>query len=357
MEAQIQSDTSLDADDILAMEDDIVAAPADDAPAADGAPANPDELGSPPVASNTVFKFTHKVFDVPNAVFRKDRLTDRVSLHLMLGGNEASIDLVQIARSFNIAPDSEDGEMMRLVERSLRYVREIHPGDSIPNELLDGSASWVIEPRHIERARSKLLLQLVRWMTEGNSAIDDKADVIQLIQRPEIREKINDAFGAVQQKLGLPDKQMVASMIGQLANELGYVEALRDKLAGYMLIRKKLKELIPLYRKDRRIVDNMLRTEQLVAAPLNEMKERFSMVDAQTAEVISTMRRLSATIEFVRSARDSMREFVLLWHDLDAAWMGLRVERGSTAESLATRTYRFAATYYTAAQRWSLGAG
>jgi len=320
-------------------------------PAAEGAPA------PPPEATNTVFRFRHKVFDVPGAVFRKDRISDRVGLYMQLGGNEASIELTQIAHSFGIEPDSEDGEMMRLVEKSLRYVREIHPGDSIPNELLDGSASWVIEPRHIERSRSKLLIQLVRWMTDGNSAIDDDVDVIKLIQRPEIRERINEAFGAAAAKLGLPDKQTVADMIAQLANELGYVEALRDKLAQYMVIRKKLKELIQIYRKDRRLADNMVRAEQLITPPLAEMREKFTLVDAQTAEVLSTLRRLQATIEFVRGARDSMREFVLLWGDLDLQWLDLRVDRGSAAEMLAARTYRFAATYYTAAQRWSLGAG
>jgi hypothetical protein len=320
------------------------------------APANGEPLPAPE-ASNTVFQFQHKVFDVPSAVFRMDRVTGRVGLYMNLGGNEASIELSQISRSFRIETDSDDGKMMNLVERSLRYVREIHPGDSIPNELLDGSASWLIEPRHVERARSKLLVQLVRWMTDGNSVIDEKADVLELINRPEIQEKINDAFGAVSKKLGLPDKQTVISMIEQLANELGYVEALRDKLARYMVVKKKLKDLIVIYRADRRIADNMVRADQLIGPPLSEMREKFTMVDAQTAEVLSSMKRLSATIEFVRGARDRMREFVLLWGDLDEQWLDLRVERGPTAETLALRTYRFAATYYTAAQRWSLGAG
>jgi len=315
------------------------------------------EAAPPPEASNTVFHFTHKVFNVPNAVFRMDRTSGRVALYMQLGGNEASIELSQIAKTFDIASDSEDGKMMALVEKSLRYVREIHPGDSIPNELLDGSASWVIEPKHVERARSKLLVQLVRWMTDGNSAIDERADVKELIQRPEIKEKINDAFGAAAKKLGLPDKETVIDMIGQLANELGYVEALRDKLARYMIIKKKLKDLIQIYGTDRRIADNMVRADQLISPPLTQMREKFVLVDAQTAEVLSSLRRLSATIEFVRGARDSMREFVLLWGDLDDLWLDLRVERGSNAEHLALRTYRFAATYYTISQRWSLGAG
>lgn len=326
-------------------------------PAQVPSPAADAEAPPPPEATNTIFRFHHKVFDVPSAVFRMDRISGRVSLFMNLGGNEASIEMSQISKSFSIESDSEDGKMMGLVEKSLRFVREIHPGNSIPNELLDGSASWVIEPKHVERARSKLLVQLVRWMTEGNSSIDERADVNALLQQTEIKEKINDAFGACAKKLGLPDKQTVIDMISQLANELGYVEALRDKLARYMVIKKKLKELIQIYRTDKRIAENMIRAEQLIGPPLAEMREKFVMIDAQTAEVLSILRRLTATIEFVRGARDSMREFVLLWNDLDTQWLDLRVERGSNAEQLASRTYRFAATYYTIAQRWSLGAG
>ena len=42
--------------------------------------------------------------------------------------------------------------MSGALARSLSFVLEIRAGDSIPNELLDGSASWAIEPRHVERA-------------------------------------------------------------------------------------------------------------------------------------------------------------------------------------------------------------
>lgn len=314
------------------------------------------EAALPAEPKNTQFHFEHKVFDVPGAAFKMDRINGTVALHLTLGGVNASIDMHQITKTFSIADDTPDGRMLKLVEKGLRFVREIRPGDSIPNELLDGTASWTIEPRHYERARSKILVQLVSWMTEGNSAIDASVDVLKLIESPEVKSKINDAFGAAARTLGMKeiDKELVTAMISHLANELAYIEALRDKVAGYLVIRKKLKELAAVYRNDRRIAETIERVSALVTSPFTKLREQFQLVDAQTAEIMSSLRQLTATVQFLRGVRDGLREFVLLWDDLDAVWIELRVERGSMAEALITRTYRFAATYYSMTQRWAM---
>ncbi|HEY1722851.1 MAG TPA: hypothetical protein VGG27_16525 [Magnetospirillaceae bacterium] len=330
------------------------AAAAAPAPAADGAAGAPVEASTEP--TNTSFKFQHKVFDVAGAVFKMDRVAHTVALHIQLGGVAASIDMNQIRKTFSIAPDSEDGKMLSMVEKGLKFVREIRPGDSIPNELLDGTASWQIEPKHYERARSKVLLQLVRWMTDGNSAIDPNADVMKLIESPEVKSKINDAFGAAARQLGVQemDKEMITGMISHLSNELAYIEALRDKVAGYLIIRRKLKDLQQVYRTDRRVAETLERVVALIGVPFNKLREQFQLVDAQTAEVMSSLRQLTATVGFLRGVRDELREFVLVWGDMDTAWMEIRAQRCGPSEAIVTRTYRFVATHYSMTQRWAM---
>ena len=304
---------------------------------------------------NTSFEFQHKVFQAPGAVFRKDRASGQVSLHLSLGGIMASLTVQQVVKTFSIAPDSPDGRMLDLVEKGLGFVREIRPGDSLPNELIDGTASWTVEARHYERARSKVLIQLVKWMTDGNSSIEAGVDVLALIETPEIKSKIAEAFGSAARHLGVAegDKAAVPGMIAELAGELAQIEALREKSAGYFSILKKLKEIAQLQRGDTRVTDTIDRITTMLAKPLAGLRRQLQMVDAQTAEIMSSLRQLAATVQFLRGVRDELHGFVLLWEDLDLAWRDARVERDGGLDTLLTRTYRFAATHYLQTQSWS----
>jgi DNA repair exonuclease SbcCD ATPase subunit len=179
---------------------------------------------------------------------------------------------------------------------------------------------------------------------------------MKLIETPEVKSKINEAFGAAARQLGMKemDKEMITAMISHLSNELAYIEALRDKVAGYLMIKRKIKDLQTAYRNDRRVAETLERVAALITAPFNKLREQFQLVDAQTAEVMSSLRQLTATVQFLRGIRDELREFVLLWHDLDAAWAETRVMRGSACEAMVARTYRFVATHYSMTQRWAM---
>jgi len=97
---------------------------------------------------STHFIFEHKIFSVPGARFA---LTgpDRIpALRVDVGEHEASIPLDSLCQEFKIDPNSQDGELLEQVRDGLRYVRDIRPGDTIPRELLDGSASWSVDEEH-----------------------------------------------------------------------------------------------------------------------------------------------------------------------------------------------------------------
>ena len=317
--------------------------------------AGPAPAPAAPVAQgSTTFAFQHKVFQTPGAVFRMDRTTQKVSLFMRVGEIDASLELRQIEKTFAITSDSPDGQMLQMVERSLRVVREIRPGDSVPNEVLGGLASWTVDQIHQKRARGKLIVQLVSWVTDGNSTLDSGVDVLEALNRPEVRERVNDALAAAAKNLDTPgaDKGTVITMIGQLANELAYIEALRDKVAGYLYIKKRLKDVSHPFRNDRRVLDMVDRVNMLLSKPFAKLREQFQMVDAQTAEIMSALRRLQATIDFVRGVRDQLREFVLAWDDLDQRWIDVRIENISECEALISRTYRFLAQQYTPSQSW-----
>ncbi len=306
-------------------------------------------------ASTTTFEFQHRVFSVSDAVFRLDRTNNQVALHMTIGGMAASMQIGSILKGFDIGPGSPDTQMLKMVEKGLRFVREIRPGDNVPNEVLDGTASWKVEPHHEQIARSRLLVQLVSWMGGGESAMMDASEVLSMIEEPSMKEKINAAFEEAAAKLGLTGdgKQQVTDMIEQMSREMSYIEALREKVGVYFGIERKMKLLAHLYRADRTIGESIHRIQILMQGPLGQMRQIFSMVDAQTSEILSALRKLTVTIDFVRSSRDKLRDSVLLWDEIGELWNELEAERGEDAERLITKTYRFAATNFPLAQRWT----
>ncbi len=309
--------------------------------------------------ASTHFNFQHKVFSVPEALFVLDRARGQVVFRISLGGMAASIPLPSLAQTFGIAPDSDDAKLLRMVEKGLKYVREVRPGDCIPNEVLDGSASWTIDPQHNEIARSRLLVQLVSWMTGGESTMSDASEALVMIEQPEIKGKINDAFEEAAQKLGFgkEGKQKIIDMIDQLSREMAYIEALREKIGGFLGIEKKLKMLAYAFRGDRSIAESVSRISALIAPPFAALRQQFDLVDGQTTEIISALKKIGSTIEYVRTTRDRLRETVLLWEEISQAWVDASLERGEQSEQLIAQTYRFVATNFSAGQRWTLNVG
>src|SRR5688500_12812168 len=90
------------------------------------------------------FAFEHKLFAVPGGYFAPVKDTLEPAFHLPLGDLQGAVTLPTLRAEFAIAKESKDGQLLDIVERSLRFVKEIRPNDSIPHELLDGSASWAV---------------------------------------------------------------------------------------------------------------------------------------------------------------------------------------------------------------------
>lgn len=314
-----------------------------------------DKAGS----STTTFEFQHRVFTMADAVFRLDRTNNQVALHMTIGGVAASMAIGSIQKGFDIEPGSPDAQMLKMVEKGLRFVREIRPGDDVPNEVLDGSASWKVEPHHEQVARSRLLVQLVAWMGGGETAMNDPAEFLSAMEDPAMKEKITAAFEEAAVKLGFgPEgKQKVTDMIDQLTREMSYIEALREKVGAYFVIERKLKMLAHAYKADRTIGESLQRIQILMTGPFTQMRQSFSMVDAQTSEIISALKKLTVIIDFVRSTRDKIRDTVLLWDEIGNLWADLETERGEEAERAIAKTYRFAATNFPLMQRWTTPAG
>src|SRR4051794_4024787 len=106
--------------------------------------------------ASTHFDFEHKIFRVEKSYFALASDTHEAVFFVTLGDLNASLRLSAVRREFQIPPESSDGQLLALIEKSLRFVREIRHGDTIPRELLDGSASWTVSERHRVHARTRI---------------------------------------------------------------------------------------------------------------------------------------------------------------------------------------------------------
>lgn len=272
----------------------------------------------------------------------------------------ADLDAVVPIRSLSsefALEDSGDAQLLELVIAGLKYVKTIRPGDSIPRELLDGTASWSLEDRHLDMAKGRITLQISSWLTGQEQVISDQLALLQLADDPAIKTRVNEAFGEIAVKLGMPPerKQEVIDRIDMVVRELAYIEALRERHRSTILvIRDKIMGFMKIYRRDRSLEEELSRIENLIRRPINEIGDILDQVDAQSGEIISLLRNLDRQIAFIREARDDLHQRMMVWDDIVPKWLNILVERSPENEQAMKEMYRFLARNYIVEKPWQL---
>jgi hypothetical protein len=318
--------------------------------------------GAQPTAEPTpddrsqTFAFEHKVFSMAGGYFSYVKNTQEAAFHLPLGDLQGAIALPTLRAEFDLSPETSDGKLLDIVEKSLRYVREIRPNDSIPHELLDGTASWVVEEKHRAIARNRLTIQLVSWLTGGETLVVDLTQLEQIADDPKTKSRVQEAFAKAAEKLGIGAgrKQEVVDMIDKLARELSYIEALRDRYTQVQYISAQLTLLSKLYKREPGIRNEIFRMQVLIRSPVADFESMFTQADAQTGEILAVLRNIGAQTKFIRDMRDELHHRLMLWDEMINPWSTITVERSPEMESLLKDTYRFLARNFAISNDWPL---
>lgn len=305
--------------------------------------------------ANEEFHFEHKLFSVNGCVFRKAGNGGGVSLYMPLGNVMVAVPVDKLVRTFDIDETSADALLLRRVSAALKYVQEIRPGDSIPSEIIDGRASWMVDPKYLMAAKARLSLQLVAWLKGSHVDSLDMNEFIVLAERPETKNKVQEAFASIAERLGFGSegRDAVIDLVDRFAAELSYVEALRDQFNMLHQILANLKALAATYRRDRTTVETIARCSTLLAKPIQKIFDRISSLDANVGEIVSTLQRYDSQVDYVRQVRDDMRETYLHWRDIITLWSSVKPIAGPEAERALQETYRFAARNFSAGVAWS----
>ncbi|MBL8806957.1 MAG: hypothetical protein JNN22_08940 [Rhodospirillales bacterium] len=302
------------------------------------------------------FAFDHAVFQVKGAYFGFGKDGDSVCLHVPLGDIMAALPIDAVKVQFQIPKDSEDAKLLDIAEKSMRFVKRIQPGDSIPAEILDGSASWRVEPHHIARANARISMQIISWMSGKPVEIHDTSELETLANNPDTKKKIQEAFELLAEKLGLgrANKNQIVEMIEQLARETSYIEALRERFQKIQKIYSGFNVLFAAYKRERGVQDEIGRIRILMKKPVEDISGIFLQIDANTGEVFNALKRLRETISYIRNKRDELHQRFMLWDEILVAWEGVALERDGRMDKLVRITYRFIARHFPQDSEWSL---
>ncbi len=319
------------------------------APPAPPTPATFDENAADPVLRTTHFDFQNKVFKVPKARFFKPDTLDEPVMVVDLGDMEGQLRLKALRRQFNVEADSHDDKLLATVVKALNFVEDIRNGDKIPNEILDGSSSWMVSPKHKTIARHRLEAQLIGLIEkEMTVQLKTPEDLNAFLAQKESKAKLRQAFKTAAVGLGLQedDTEPVLQKMELLTREFCYIEALREALAVVPGIVVKLKQVQTKFSGDIRITDTVERVRQLMRKGVNEYQAIFDDLDAQTSDIVTAMRNLDLQIEEIRKKRDTLRYLQMKWTPLVRAWSDLNPAQGGRVQDLMGKTYRFLATRF-----------
>jgi hypothetical protein len=302
---------------------------------------------------STHFVFQHKVFSVPNVFFSltEDR---KPAMHINYGDLRAAIELRGVRSGFSIVPNSHDDAMLDVVEGSLRFVRKIKPNDSIPREVLDGTASWAIDESHHLVAHSRLTVQLASWMT-GKTSVNVARDQIKaLASNPEVIARVQAGVSQMVAQLGLQshEKHVIVDRIEAFAKELSYVEAIRERFDAARAINLKVARLLAIYKTDRFIGDNLLRISALMAGPLSAFDAIFASVDGMIADVVGICRNYEEKVAALRATRDDLFELYMMWEPMFTRWQDQPIEKGKHTEESVRLLFQFLARNYPQQNTW-----
>ncbi len=301
-------------------------------------------------------RFEHKVFSsFEDIAFRRSTQDNKPVMMVNMGGSEVALTINSLKNEFNIADATTDGKMLKLIAEALDFVRELKPGDKLPKEVLTGEPSWEVSPRHIEIAKQRLNMQLVTWLSGGETLITDPEALLQIAEDPTTKDKVSNAFAEAAEQLGFGrDREKVIGLIEMLAHELAHIEALRDMYAKVVEISGKVQTLRKLYSRERSVYDIADRVARLIKLATDGFEDTFSQTDANTGEIMSVLKNIDAQVAYIRKARDMLYRQLMAWDDTFEMWANTPAQQSHKVPDILRETYRFLAPRYMPVDEWKL---
>lgn len=308
--------------------------------------------------------FEHKVFSTLGEVaFRRSAADGVAMMSVHLGEREAFIPLNSLRREFAIADDTPDGRMLELIGNSLDFVACLQPGDKLPLEVRTGEASWRPSASHRIVAGDRLRRQFVAGKApSGEADLDERATPADAAAMAAVGDELalhQNVLAAAHHaaiELGLAQASDVVALIDDMAQELAYIEALRDRLL--MRVEQAGRCCAALGRGGRinvGLTETVRQVVRLISIAYRQLRTRFEDVDAQTGETMNMLRNVESQRRFIRFNRDWLYRSQRAWDPLLTLWDAAPQVIDDATALLFTRTYQFLAPRFMPTTEWPTG--
>ncbi len=302
-------------------------------------------------------ELAHPVFTTFGDVqFRRADTDGTPVLTMQLGERKAQIPLDALRREFAIATGSADGRMLALIATSLDYVACLRPGDRLPSEVLTGQASWKPSPNHLRLAATRLRLNLVTWLSPASqwaTCPRDELTLLRLADDPALLRDVQVAAMAAARHLALPDAAEVTRLMAALAEELSYIEALRQRLLVRVeALCRRVSALFGSRRCRGVAADTLSQVHRLGMLAFRQFRVRFDDLDALTAVFDTLARNVDGLRGFIRSTRDWLYCSQRAWEPLLARWDQAAAGASDEVSALLTASYQFLAPRFMPTTKW-----
>jgi len=308
-------------------------------------------------APEAIISFENSFFgSVKGSYFKLLEDSGDAVMIMPLEGGDVSLKLIGIKHELKLEPEDHDAKTLDTIFEALKYVRGIRAGDPVPSELLSGQASWDVSQKDQMTAHNRVTMQLVSWMSGDETLVTEPDQLAQIVEDPKTREKISAAFAEAAESLGLGKDRHedVIALVGNLAEELSYIETLRGKLHKVEQIQENVLELEIKYKSEMSIMETIVPVTRLLKIALDGLHESFDGIDAQTGEILSVLKNIAAQTKFIRRVRDDLHRRLWAWEGPLEQWSMVVIKRSPQNEHLLDELYRFLAQRFLPSQEWEL---
>jgi len=289
-------------------------------------------------------------------LFRRAETDDTPVMVVTLGERLVALPLRSLKNEFGIADETADGRMLVLIAEALEFVSGLRIGDPLPLEVCTGEASWEPSAMHLALAATRLRVQLVAWLNAGSATDGPEVNVetlLRLADDPAMRRQVQGAMDRAAEALGLENQAAVVQLLDELAHELAFVEALRDRLLQRVqAMAQKIERIVQTWRGDITQMETVTQVRRLIGIALKDFMRRFEELDAQTGEVMAALRNATSQRTFIRDKRDFLYRTQRAWQPIIDEWDSTGTDFNEGVRALLTRTYRFLAPRYMPVTEW-----